>query len=151
MPLDLFSTWIPMSPTYTSASISTSVTNGRLTYDWSGEPEETTVIYKHQDRSGFGFFIYDSFNNKKMVHLKPLPVSKFHVDIDNGDEIVTVTYEDTTFEVFDSNISREMSYDDGGYDVDVSELMEWAHHSCGRHTMSYSRQFHFVNRETEGE
>ena len=71
------------------------------------------------------FKITDFANNKKEVIVEK-PIFNINVLILSGDEIVTINYEDGTFEEIDScNDGRLIDYYDGQYMVPKHLLQQW--------------------------
>lgn len=86
------------------------------------------------------FKITDFKNNKKVI-ITNKPITNIHVLILSGDEVITINYEDGTFEKVDScDIGRLIPYYDGQYTVSKQLLQQWI---ALEELSSYERQNKF--------
>lgn len=86
------------------------------------------------------FKITDFENNKKEI-VTNKTINNIHVVILSGDEIITINYDDGTYEEIDAcNIGRIMSYYDGQYTVPKHLLQQWIELE---ELSTYDRQYKF--------
>ena len=88
--------------------------------------------------------IYDYENQAKDIKLPDKEIHMISVIVLSGDEIVTVSFSDGSFEKHDSSGYRITDYFDGAYDVTGDRIKDWMNYKpSGKRTCSYERMDRF--------